>query len=273
VPSPEEEGKTLRLTVSPLGHANFSLLQCDLKRPACSRCEKLRIECEGAGRQRFRFVNNGVSTNKESKTSLVLRTARPTSVPSNETSRLSGALIARLQPDTDICYSLAFSWGLFLHWVPRLIGRLDALDTSIVALLYNHTDYCLKSRVTNPSEPLVDPVTVSHYNKALREYRIALDDPKTALSIEAFLTAMVLSITQVKDSQIFNGIVPNTPSGQNRRTSFKLGIRPCCRCLANDEAPQMAHSTRLGPPITSLPSCSHGDSDEQLPESRCRPNS
>jgi hypothetical protein len=189
-----------------LGHTNVNSLQCDLKQPACSRCEKLRIKCEGAGQQRFRFVNIGVSSSKKSKTTLVVRTARPAAVLGNDKSRLSEALVARLQPATDLRYNLAFSWGLFLHWVPRLIGRLDALDTAIVALIYNHTDYCMKSQNLSPSEPLVDAVTVSHYNKALRELRVALDDSKTALSVEAFLTVMVLSITQVEDLELINGV-------------------------------------------------------------------
>lgn len=143
-------------------------------------------------------MNHGPSSNhKDSSSSLVLRFAEPAYTPSNETSRLRDAMVARLRSSNDVRYNIALTWGEFLNYVPRRIGKLEALDSAVVALLTDHTDICLKSRNSSPSEPVVAHETVAQYNKALSELRIAVGDPKESLRIETLLTVVVLSITQV----------------------------------------------------------------------------
>lgn len=128
---------------------------------------------------------------------MVLRFAEPAYTPSNEKSRLCDAMLARLRSSNDVRYNIAWTWGEFLNYVPIRIGKFEALDSAVVTLLTNHTEFCLKHRNASPSEPLVAHETVAQYNKALCELRIAVGDPKTASRVETLLTVMVLAITQV----------------------------------------------------------------------------
>lgn len=99
MPGSEKEGKSFPgpFTIKSVGSfedTDFAQIrQCDQKRPACSRYEKLRIRCDGAGQQRYRFANH----DRPTTSSLVFRSAAPIrSPPTKETSRLADAMAARI---------------------------------------------------------------------------------------------------------------------------------------------------------------------------------
>ena len=162
--------------------------QCDLARPVCSRCHRLRITCSGAGQKRFKFVINGALHPQDQ----VKSSTTPVHTPKNKTNRLQQALISRLHPPSELSYNIAFRWGTFLVEVPKRLGRNNALDTATVALLERHTETSLKEDQTDPRAP-----AVIEYNRALAALRKILDDATESTSIETLCAVLMLVYCQV----------------------------------------------------------------------------
>ena len=183
-----------------------SIRKCDLGKPSCSRCARLRIPCIGAGQQRYKFkdqsrsvqrMNSDSSTEKHSSESA---TPDPSSVgqgrslsrsPSNEITVLASALVQAMRPETSWRFNIAFTYGGFLTLIPPRLGRNAALDASVSVLTEAHADFC-------NGQPASRSV-LSKYSQALTKLRICLNDPQVATQSDTLCSVMLLLITQVSD--------------------------------------------------------------------------
>ncbi|KAF2835758.1 hypothetical protein M501DRAFT_941160 [Patellaria atrata CBS 101060] len=179
--------------------------QCDLSKPSCSRCSRLRIVCIGSGQQRYKFKEDARSfhalarpeADPEWKHPHWLRTETITTqmvqisrIRSNEKTLLANALIEKLTPSEDLRYQLAWTFGDLLAHIPRRIGSNQALDASVAALIAAHSHF---STPLDCSATYKSLVTYSHALKALRA---CLDNPVTALESNTVCAVMLLLICQ-----------------------------------------------------------------------------
>ena len=163
--------------------------QCDLARPACSRCQKLRIACVGCGKQRFRFQSDIRALSIRAR----LTTSAPhTHVPINDTARLQQAIVVRLQASSDIRYYIGFRYGLFLVDIPKRLGINDALDAAVTALLARHAETSMRQDQTDPRAP-----AAVAYNRALTALRLTLADPDKIATSETLCAVLLLTYCQV----------------------------------------------------------------------------
>lgn len=174
-------------------------LQCDLVKPACSRCARLRIPCVGAGQQRYKFkdqsrsakrMNSDSSTEQQSSESATPDpSVCPSRSPSSDVSALSAALVQAVKPETSWRFNIAYTYGGFISMIPQRLGRNAALDASVSALTEAHSDFCN----ARPASQLV----LSKYSQALTKLRMCLNDPQIAVQSETLCSVMLLLITQV----------------------------------------------------------------------------
>ncbi|KAL8870571.1 MAG: hypothetical protein Q9174_003419, partial [Haloplaca sp. 1 TL-2023] len=166
----------------------------------CNACrkQKKKINCEGQGEQRWKFVDRGHKrrtetelTKAESTTSSpVLTLVTPPFSPSNSTTVLISALAERINPKLDIKYQLVWNFGGYLLEVPRRLGVNAALDAAADLLVCSHKNYC---GGRNGSDQLL----LSKHGRALRLLREAITDRVTARSNETLCAVMLLMVTQL----------------------------------------------------------------------------
>ncbi|KAH6651320.1 hypothetical protein F5144DRAFT_559120 [Chaetomium tenue] len=190
--------------------------KCDLAKPACSRCTRLRIPCVGCGEKRYKFKHAhaaappaavtppaavpaptppkpasgsggpsppaAASANAEPPRRGLVALRRP---PSNGLTRGTAAYIAVLGV-SDLRYDLAGCGG-FLKDLPRRLGRNKALDASIGALtaLFPSLYRAETSRGM-----------LSAYVYALECLRYTLADRATAQTPETLCAIYIITICQ-----------------------------------------------------------------------------
>ncbi|KAK5937803.1 hypothetical protein PMZ80_009932 [Knufia obscura] len=113
---------------------------------------------------------------------------RPGSVPSNQTYRLTGALIDIIKDSTDVRFNLAWTYGEFLNDAAQRLGTSEVLDASIMALVTAHAAICTrrKDRTT----------ALVQYSNALCTLRRTLDDPVKACHANTLCAIVVLLLCQ-----------------------------------------------------------------------------
>lgn len=101
-------------------------------------------------------------------------------------------LISRLQSPDDIGYDITFRYGLILNELPKHLGRNEALDAALTALLARHTEASLRKDQSDPRAPVV-----KFYNRALMALREILDDKSQNSTSGTLCAVMMLMFCQV----------------------------------------------------------------------------
>ena len=189
-------------------HSSLTL-QCDLKSPACDRCRRLDIVCQGMREPRYIFMHMAQQPSQSKDTSQ--RTSRNNSTegseqscilhfsptPANDLTRLTTSFIRSIDPTTDVKYQLLYTFGGYLAEIPCRLGTNEALDASARALVVAYEWYCTGSAL--PS------FTVSKsFSKALRALRLCLEEPAKAQSSETLCAIMIIMIVQVGRARRWN---------------------------------------------------------------------
>lgn len=187
-------------------------MQCDQATPRCSRCERLDLECVGAGVQRFKFKSHNMMQVSLSRS----RTRSPTdstgsapveliAMPHSQVDHLLGELIYITSTTTSIRYNCVYAYGSFLLKIPQHLGINEALDASTRAVISAYTGFCRGDKA-------VVPRTLLLYSRALAALRHCLDDPEKACSAETLSAVMILMICQVCDATVLSGWLTLTSS-------------------------------------------------------------
>jgi hypothetical protein len=187
----------------PLGESILLITRkCDQGKPACSRCTRLQIPCEGSGKQRYTFKEQKIvvrSTQIQAtqpikdqsfkEFSVVQRVSRS---PSNEMTWIAGAFTSTLEikdPRYDIaCY------GIFLKDIPKRLGKSKALDASVEALTA-----AFPSLYTRHATPHA----LTKYGYALKVLRTSLADPEKAQTMDTLCAIYLTMICQVRVEIMF----------------------------------------------------------------------
>lgn len=200
----KQKKKVSKCNVACKARASAKSLECDLSKPSCSRCARLRIPCVGAGQQRYKFkdqsrpvkrMNSDSSTEQKSSHSAtpdpsVIEDVRALSrSPSNDTSALAAALVHAVSVETSWRFNIAYAYGGFVALIPQRLGRNAALDASVSALTEAHSMFC--------NAQLPSRSVLSKYSHALTQLRLCLSDPQVATQSETLASVMLLLITQV----------------------------------------------------------------------------
>ncbi|KAG9232673.1 hypothetical protein BJ875DRAFT_72373 [Amylocarpus encephaloides] len=167
--------------------------KCDEKTPSCGRCTRLALVCVGSGQQRFKFKEHqALRSSQKTKPPeakipgiSVIQVYR---IPKSELTLLATSFIQTISPTTDIRYNLAWTYGIFLEEIPRRLGKNEALDTSIAALVSSHSSFCAGQKIS------VD--ALMKYSHALKALRNCLDDRSKAHESETLCSVMILMICQ-----------------------------------------------------------------------------
>ncbi|KAF4980781.1 hypothetical protein FZEAL_3295 [Fusarium zealandicum] len=173
--------------------------KCDQLKPSCSRCARLKIQCVGAGKQKYKFKAFQPGTCQDpqetysqtldvvgmpSKPRLTVQITLPPT-PSNDSSLLAGRFVAALGA-ADLRYSLV-CYGDFLEYIPQRLGESDALDASVKALLCA-LPYHYNGQM--PSDALV------YYIEALKALRLCLSCTDKKLVPETLSAIYMIMICQ-----------------------------------------------------------------------------
>lgn len=104
--------------------------------------------------------------------------------------KLTCALVGKLSETDDLRYHIAWTYGDYIRDIPKRIGRNNALDTAVAALVGLHSALRLKreSQISIPIEVLQK---YAHAIKTLREY---LDIPARARESETLCAVSLLLI-------------------------------------------------------------------------------
>ena len=105
--------------------------------------------------------------------------------------RLTLALIDKVNLHTDVRYDLVPNFGSFLVLVPCRLGTNPALDAASDALVSAHTSYCSANLSRDKSELFMK------YSYALKALRETLGDPSSARSSETLGAIWLLMLVQV----------------------------------------------------------------------------
>ncbi|RTE74820.1 hypothetical protein BHE90_010744 [Fusarium euwallaceae] len=167
--------------------------KCDQVKPVCARCARLKIACIGAGEQKWKFkpvsfqpiaFQPAVVEEIPKKPRRSIKVTIPP-VPENIITSIAGRFIAALEV-SDIRYSLS-SYGDFLEHIPRRLGRSEALDASVKALVsafpYHYTRHLPQDALAN-------------YIDALKALRICLNCPDKRLAPETLSAIYIIMICQ-----------------------------------------------------------------------------
>ncbi|KAL6353615.1 hypothetical protein LRP88_14113 [Fusarium phalaenopsidis] len=165
--------------------------KCDQVKPVCARCARLKIACIGAGEQKWKFkpvsfqpvvFQPAVVEEIPKKPRRSIKVSVPP-VPENIITSIAGRFIAALEV-SDIRYSLS-SYGDFLEHIPRRLGRSEALDASVKALVsafpYHYTRHLPQDALAN-------------YIDALKALRICLNCPDKRLAPETLSAIYIIMI-------------------------------------------------------------------------------
>ncbi|KAM3420246.1 hypothetical protein BST61_g3535 [Cercospora zeina] len=164
--------------------------KCDQNKPRCSRCERLRIPCAGAGVQRYKFfVVNGKRGSGATRLT-VSHTTGPsnsiTATPQNAATSLVMELVDKISID-DVRYDLCFTYGPILKEIPKRLGENAVLDASVSALMATMSDLATR-RNTNER--------YKRFGNALSALRTSLQDPITAYSSMNLCAIFIIWICQ-----------------------------------------------------------------------------
>lgn len=112
--------------------------------------------------------------------------------PSNELNVLISAFLDTIKPTMDCRFNLAWTYGPFLHHLPRRLGTNAALDSATRALVCAHRDFSLHRPVTIRS--------LAEYSHAVQTLRQSMDNPTKAHSIDTACAVILLTLCQVCQS-------------------------------------------------------------------------
>ncbi|KAK0609448.1 hypothetical protein B0T14DRAFT_608213 [Immersiella caudata] len=164
--------------------------KCDQSSPSCSRCTRLGISCVGSGLRRYKFIPAPERESQEpgpveesaqscaNKSALALSPISP--LPSNQHTQDLSNLISALQV-TDVRFDLRI-FGPFVPDIPRRLGRSQALDASVHALVVAFPSVHTRQ---------FTPEMYKSYGEAIRHLRTALAD-SSAVSLPETLCAVYL---------------------------------------------------------------------------------
>lgn len=162
--------------------------------PACSRCTRLRIKCEGRGRQRYQFKHS-FQNHKHGSEILVLkpiakyRWLAPKQLvpksPSSQFSLTANSFVSILNI-TDPRYDLS-SYATWMVDLPQRMGTNEALDATMNAMT-------LTFPIVHSGE--LPYQALDSYGKALTALRNCLMDPKKAMEPETLGAIYLISICQ-----------------------------------------------------------------------------
>ena len=110
-------------------------------------------------------------------------------LPTDETTALAVALIAKFHDRSDLKYHLSWTYGDFLEEIPRRVGTSEALDASVSTLVAAHSHLSSRTLISRTE-------ALSKYNHALRTLRKALDVPWKACQTETLCACYLLLIAQ-----------------------------------------------------------------------------
>ncbi|RMY02378.1 hypothetical protein D0868_07994 [Hortaea werneckii] len=169
---------------------------CDEAKPACSRCRRLHIACNGGGQRRFKFMDPAHKRLSNGSTVVGLITANPRRsdrsvvhmTPGNGMSLQLSAYLSTIKPSVNFRQNLAWNYGAFLEEIPQRLGKNKALDAAVAALVSAHSNVCCKRKAT--------PQTLVRYSCALEALKSSLDCVHEASSSETLCAIMVLLICQ-----------------------------------------------------------------------------
>ncbi|KAK4446287.1 hypothetical protein QBC34DRAFT_411854 [Podospora aff. communis PSN243] len=171
--------------------------KCDQANPECSRCTRLGISCVGSGQRRFKFVavperqsrGTGAEPSKRSVPSSTYRAesalALSPPLPSNQETQDLSSLISALEV-TDVRFDLRI-FGPFLPEIPRRLGKSQALDSSVRALVVSFPSVYTRQPT---------PDMYKSYGEALRHLRVALADSSASASPETLCAVYMVIICQ-----------------------------------------------------------------------------
>lgn len=193
-----QKKKASLLGQDPAPCKKLTFLQCDEIKPACSRCRRLRIACNGGGQRRFKFVDPAHKRPFNSSTVVSLIAANSRRLdrslihkpPGNESSLQLSTYLSTIKPSVNFRHNLAWNYGAFLEEIPQRLGKNKALDTAVAALVSAHSNVCCRRRATLQ--------TLVKYSVALHALKSSLNSPHEASSSETLCAIMVLLICQVR---------------------------------------------------------------------------
>jgi hypothetical protein len=172
-------------------------LKCDQLKPLCSRCSRLHIMCVGSGQQRYKFKQQEGSLLLSNNRKEPFQRPQISRTPSNEQTLLAGALVDKFKKSTDLRYHLSWTYGGYLEDVPRRLGKSEALDAAVDALV------CAHSHFAKPHRALA-PEALSKYSRAIVTLRVCLNDPMLACTAETLCAVTLLLISQVSSCHLYS---------------------------------------------------------------------
>ena len=144
----------------------------------------------GSGQQRYKFKHQrgvlALSNNRHDCFD-IFQVSRP---PSNAQTVLAGGLIDKLKASTDLRYHLSWTYGGYLEDIPQRLGRSEALDAAVEALVCAHSTFAGPGRE-------VSPKSLRKYSNAIATLRVCLDDATQASSADTLCAVSVLMICHV----------------------------------------------------------------------------
>ena len=144
----------------------------------------------GSGQQRYTFKHQRcvlvLSSNRHDG-SEVAQICPP---PSNAQTVLAGGLIDKLKVTTDLRYHLSWTYGGYLEDIPQRLGRSEALDAAVNALVCAHSDFA------GPGKE-VSPMSLRKYSDAIAILRVCLNDANQASSADTLCAVTLLMICHV----------------------------------------------------------------------------
>ncbi len=184
--------------------------KCDEAKPACGRCARLRIECSGAGQQRFKFHNTTVHRlpphcRKDRSVVLLELPAAPVNsfdgfLLSSPAANRHEAIVSRLASALEVRdprYDLSV-YGAFLFDIPRRIGRSPALDAAAEAFTASLPLILSAPRSATAPPAGARPTTtiLSKYGTALYALRASLSDPRKVATPDTLCALYLIVICQ-----------------------------------------------------------------------------
>ncbi|KAL2868906.1 Zn(II)2Cys6 transcription factor domain-containing protein [Aspergillus lucknowensis] len=173
--------------------------KCDQTRPSCSRCTRLGIECVGSGAQRFKFMDEyNPHAPRKREPMLQIEAMRPVTyrdgvavlapAPRSSTLALAEALVTTFRPGTDLRYHLAWAYGGYLAMVPARLGKNEALDSAVDALVTTHRSFCARREIS--------VAALTKYSRSLAALRDCLADVRKSSSSETLCAVSILLLVQ-----------------------------------------------------------------------------
>jgi hypothetical protein len=106
---------------------------------------------------------------------------------------LAGGLVDKLKASTDLRYHLSWTYGGYLEDIPQRLGRSEALDAAVDALVCAHSSFAGPGRE-------VSPMSLRKYSDAIATLRVCLNDANQASSADTLCAVTLLMICHVSVS-------------------------------------------------------------------------